>query len=720
MENLFIESSLTFEKLGSEVTLPEDPNTWPNEILQELFKQVPYIADFEPHVVMDRVDAERGYAFGHIEVINKTEMQRGVNPSDMASAGIRQARVPVIVKDRKLQPFDVVVTEESKILPLTEARLRQAVFRPQAFDVTSRTPGDTSMIGQLYPPYRQNYGFGGGGATMSVGMGKQGSAEKVAAPQFLLHLIYQGDASKAREGKAALVKQFGKDHVDIASHDEYIKSYGSKEKKASLLEAILPTINEEDYTRTVEKLSHYSADLLQNSHFVAKALDTLSKYTPEDRMKTASALFSRIKPTVVQVSKSDDGYTVKAASHLMWLPIDYVHDRGQLIRAFGEKIALAADMNGAVTMADGASQGEHADMPEADKPELIKDFGLYKVQDEKGRELVGYVIPNLIDVDGKSLPISLFTNGSQSALQGEIVGIHAGEGNALPEGHPRGHGCFYLVLPNGKAQATVPMTLQGSLEEEGSVVISGETFAGTPVEVSIQPNIQMLQAVDGRLLVPENMRWLPLDDAEEVVLTSDPEQAQKTAGMHLPPVTVTIRSAGMDSFSFSGLPLEKLAYEEKNFLNFNESTFLLAGFGLQPQYAMNKLAQAHVVQAPLDVQIGRGIKLARDMRWDSLNAAAGTLAKIPDFRVDLVKEAAVIPDPVAVDTILSLGFVNPENVTTFIGYLPVIDEAQSKMCELLIAARLGQRDINVGALEKAIRSTEEVIDGLKVMAFQRN
>ena len=198
-QNLFIDSALTFEKVASETALPEDPNVWPNEILQELYKQVPYIADFDPHVVMDRVDAERGYAFGHVEVVNKSEIQRGADPQAMAAAGIKQCRIPIIVKNRKMQPFDILVTEDSKMLPLTEARLRQAVFRPQAFDVTSQTPGDTCMIGQLYPPFRQNYGFGGGGATMGAGgMGKQGSikealgqmlASAVTAPGLLLQTL---------------------------------------------------------------------------------------------------------------------------------------------------------------------------------------------------------------------------------------------------------------------------------------------------------------------------------------------------------------------------------------------------------------------------------------------------------------------------------------------------------------------------------------------------
>ena len=64
--------------------------------------------------------------------------------------------------------------------------------------------------------------------------------------------------------------------------------------------------------------------------------------------------------------------------------------------------------------------------PEEDKPMPIDHFGMYKVQDEKGRHLVGYVFPNLIDVDGTSLPIALFTNGSHYAVQSDIAGVHRG------------------------------------------------------------------------------------------------------------------------------------------------------------------------------------------------------------------------------------------------------------------------------------------------------
>lgn len=668
--SLFIDSTLEFEKVSSEIALPEDPNAWPDEVLQELFKQVPYIADFEPHVSMDKVDAERGYAFGHIEVMNKTEIQRGASPEGMEAAGIRQAKIPIVIKDRKLLPFDVLITEDNQMLPLTEARLRQAIFRPQAFDITARTPGDMSMIGQLYPPYRQNYGFGGGGATMSVGMGKMGS----------------------------------------------------------LLSAILPTIHTADYDRLFADLNDPSlqAAFTKNAHATVDALKTLASFTPVSTEKTAAALFRTIQPSVLQVVHDDDGYHIKTANALCWLPHRDLWDRGQVVRAFGEKVALDADMNGSVTVAPNATAQE-GPQPEKDQYELIKDFGIYKVKTTDGKELIGYVFPNLLDTDGTPLPIFLFTNGSQAAVQGEIVGIKVGGGASLFEGHPRGKGAFYELLTNGRAQATVPMTIKATLqtaEENEGVFLHGETFDGRQVEVKVQPNITKIIGTGSMLLIPESMGWLPLDTAEEVTLMGNPEEADasiKAASGHLFK-HVQLRSGG-DCFTVSGFPVEKLAADQRSFLSIDDTLFLLGGLGVNLDYAIQKMAQATAISAPVDVVVRTVIEDPGSLVEQSLKTASAMLEKNPLFSLSrpfLLKEAAVIPDPMAVDTVLSLGFINPENVTTFVSYLPTLDEAQKKMCELLLASRLGLRDIPISALERAIRSAEEIIAGLKVMALQKN
>lgn len=737
-EPLFIEPDVYFEKVGAEVDLPEDPNTWPKEILDELYKQTPYISDFMPHVVMDKVDAERGYGLGHVEISNQSEAQRGTDPQMLAASGVRTVRVPIVIKNGKLSPFDILVNDASKIVPLTESRLRQALFRPQAFDATSQTPGDQSMIGQLYPPYRQNYGFGGGGiAVPAEGMGKAGSVLE----EFLIAELEKKDAG-FRKAKVA------SELVDTAK--EFVKHpKGSKKglgvaalqdvqahlaKQSSILATILPTIGPDDLQHFWLKIASdrgLQAQLRKNAAGTKDALDKLAKHQPMSAEKTAAILLSLVRPTVVQIVKRADGYLVKAASHLYWRPFHSFVHRGELIDRFGEKIAREVDTAGAVTLAEGAEQTA----PEAG-PDLqpVSRSGVYKVVAEGGKELVGFVVPNLLDIDGQALPLSLFTNGSHATIQSEIFGEPSGDGENLPAGEPGGFGAFYTSSPDGGVQATLPMNLTaGYTDVDQPKTLTGETYDGRPVEVSVQPNIQELTPMEeGKLLVPMTWRWVPLDGTEKVSLAGGEEAAQlpeegpgadgdaphgemPTGGG--PKVShVLVRSSG-DTFSFSGPAVEKLAYAECEMLDLDDAMFLLVGLGVEQGYGTRKLAHATTGARPELIKTGRDLVLAKDAEAEALAKAKAKFASLPNLRRDLLKEAAGLPDPTSVDTLLSLGFLNPENVTAFIASIPQIDQTQMRLCELLLAARLGLKNVPVMSLEKAIRAVEEVIQGLQVLAF---
>jgi hypothetical protein len=722
VQSLFFEPDVQFEKTAAEVMLPEDPNEWPNELMQELFKQVPFISDFEPHVIMDRVEGQRGYGFGHIEIQNKTEIQHGAEPDAAQAAGVKSARIPVVIKDLRLQPLDLLVTDDSKVLPLTEPRLRQAIFRPQAFDITGRGPGDMSMIGQLYPPYRQNYGFGGGGATMNVGMGKEGAAKEKDAigPEMakgLAGISKVTDPSRlarvSRLTQGAAARNVG---TPLGKKLQTVATYAAN-KLGSVLSTILPTIRETDYNRFFGKFAQdrgLQAQYIANHNATAAALATLASYEPVSPIKLARSALSNIKPSVVQLRKEAQGYRLKTASHACWLPEEKLIDRGEAVRVFGPKIVLAADQAGATTMSLGDGAHEEEPPPGGDA-ELISEYGIYQVQDEKGNHLIGFVFPNLIDTDGTELPIALFTNGSQMAVQGEIAGIPVGEGVSLFEGHPEGMGVFYC-----DGQATLPLTVKATMAspEEGGVILHAETFDGRQAQVIVQPNIAApTPGPDGEFLIPDTWSWLPLDTSEKTALISSPEDLHKEGEALRNLAAVTLRY-GDNCFSVSGFPVEKLASEEKNFLSVDDTMFLLAGLDTNLKYAQRKLGEAAAWSRPVSVLVGRDIKTAAAVMNESRKTAAAVLSQMPDLRKDLVKEAAVIPDPSAVDTVLSLGFLNPENLGTFISAIPEIDASQMKMCELLLAARLGLAEVPAPALEKAIRSTEEVLEGLKILAFQ--
>lgn len=690
-------------KLGGEVDLPDDPNTWPQQILQEVYKQVPYISDYQPHVEMKRVDAERGYGLGHVEITNQTEAPHTAPAAEMSSAGIRTVRIPFVIKDGKLSPFDLLMNDQSKIIPLTENRLRAALFRPQAFDVTSRTPGDQSMIGQLYPPYRQNYGFGGGGMAMNasggMAMGKLGSSLEA----YLHGADNSVEALEQRNREALVVKTSA--------------ALPAMKKTGSILESILPSIRVEDYESFITELNKSASYLVTNTAgqhpHTADALQSIVEATPVTH-KTAGWL-DQFTPTVMQVSKLPSGYSVKVASHAAWNPLQFTVDRGVVVRSFGERVAMDVDRHGSTTI----QEIEGTPVGEEHESSLVQTstFGLYKVTDNGGKEHVGFVIPALIDLNGDDVPIKLFTNGTVVGVQADMVGEPAGSGGNLPSGQVRGEGFFWGPKDDGGVSATIPFKFESSATVgDQPKSFTGQTFDGTPAQVSVQPNIIRPVAEGGTLLIPASWKWCPLDGAQSVTLLGDEEQVPELPGEKQG--SVTIRSDGT-SFSFYGEPVEKLGYDQTRFLDIKDSMFLLAGLGVHQVTGTEKLAEALTGGVASHVVIGREITTEAEMQKSAAawyQQASELVSKI--HQPHLIKEAANIPDPTAVDTVLSLGFVNPDNLMNYVSYLPELDGAQSKMCELLFGVRVGIGNVQQSSLERAIRSLEEVIEGLKIIAFQ--
>lgn len=806
MQPLFLEPAVEFAKTAAQTQLPEDPNAWPHEILQELYKQAPYVADFSPHVVMEKVDGEKGFGLGHVEVGNQTEIQSGSTQTQMSAAGVRSVRVPVVIKDGMLAPFDLLVSADSKVLPLTETRLRAAIFRPQAFDVTSRTPGDMSMIGQLYPPYRQSYGFGGSGVAMNVGMGKEGSAlehylEKTAETA---HCGECGEGTKAGctcdcskcEGAKTKTASFESDTeffrseaylhgAEGAKHQRFGKKMACAEytpgmlqdfieknaaakglptvaktvakntssakhlavkagvratnllkkmkKTGSVLEAILPTINESDLLHFKREVSDSGMQplLFKNASAVLPAV-TLLMMRPE-RAKFAAHFGSLVQPTVTQLRRIEDGYRLKTASSHFWQPVDEVIDRGEAVRRLGEKIVLAADLSGAATMSDqeGATEGMEGETSDAGEAMShaapITTPGTYHVQTPDGQDATGYVVPNLYDIDGSLVPLALFLNGTQASVQSDIVGAPAeGEQPDLPAGGgtPHGKGVFATEGPEG-IEATVPLTISASMagiEEGEPTSYRAESFSGEDVTVSLQPHLQTVMGTpDGKMLIPEHWQWIPLGEADEIALESQEDGLGKAASLRRQYASVDLVSGGGGTFSLRGPLTEKLAHDEREMLGIDDTMFLLAAYGVNQDYGVRKMAQALQGLAPVRVRVGRDIKLASDQMAEATAEAQQKLADMPHLRQWCVKEALSLGDPQSVDTVLSLGFLNPENLTTFIGYLPVLEDAQAKLCDILLASRLGSLiDTPEGAIERAVRSTEAVLEGLKALAFQNN
>lgn len=79
---------------------------------------------------------------------------------------------------------------------------------------------------------------------------------------------------------------------------------------------------------------------------------------------------------------------------------------------------------------------------------------------------------------------------------------------------------------------------------------------------------------------------------------------------------------------------------------------------------------------------------------------------------NLVKEASEIDDPEAVETVLSLNFINKDNIKGYVEMLPTMEKISGKVASLLIASRLGLKSLNEDALKAVLENIGEVINGL--------
>ena len=88
--------------------------------------------------------------------------------------------------------------------------------------------------------------------------------------------------------------------------------------------------------------------------------------------------------------------------------------------------------------------------------------------------------------------------------------------------------------------------------------------------------------------------------------------------------------------------------------------------------------------------------------------------------VDFVKLAAALRNQNdTVDTVLSLGFVSPENIQAYLDNTGLLEDCIGKLAEMLIGVRIGLPDVKEGAVLSAMRNMDKVLSGLKELSLRQ-
>jgi hypothetical protein len=661
---LFINTTLEFEKLSaSEARLSDSADTWPQELYQELNKQHPYMGQYDITPEMTEVDGDRGYGYGYFTVTNKTA-RRALGPggeSMQAIEGVRSIRIPVIIKETSCKPMDVFLSQDGKAQPLTETRVRAELYRPQLFDTPKDQPAGVSIADELYPPSSGSRVLGGG---QIVDMPKMSSAK----PEFLL-------------------------------------------------EAIAPTILRGDLERVKDTIQKEAALLpaLIGNQAAFPFIDFLSEIEPTTAEDIAKVASRSITPDVIQLVRDGERYILKMANSQMFAPEETEADRFTMANSVGEDLVTKADQAGSAVVSTNPVVRETV---EDEEVRIVDRFGYYRVKTLEGKEMVGWVFPTVLDYDGTSLPMMVFTNGAVSSIQPEVAGSFAGQHTNIIRGRPEGHGFFYRVTSNGSVVAFIPSMCRNRFKDQKGTGFMVEALGGDVLTLRPTPGFTGIQQLgESEFAIPGDVRWAPMGEGA-VKLMDKAEDFAKTAAIRDRKSTVRIISDGVTWSFDGGAGLKKLSSDQKSSLDGADAHFLACSLGMEPNYAVAQLVKA-AKKGPVLVRGCRTIHTSVEKLAEFRSSAAQIIKSMP-VKYIMVKEAAILPDASSVDKVLSIGFINPENIQTFVEYIPEFEDTVCRLAELLVSTRLGMPDIPESAVKNSMERLDEVLEGLKKLMFRRD
>jgi hypothetical protein len=502
-------------------------------------------------------------------------------------------------------------------------------------------------------------------------------------------------------------------------------------KGAHILPELVGTILEADKADIKQAVAsdEFLSRMVRTSRSFGEKVAGIIHSDTTDVAKTASAILSEMETAdVVQFRKEANigaisVYCGTADPYKFTIKtIPY----GDFQKIASEDMVERVDGEGHVTIT--AEAAKRVDLS-GEKLELASDFGEWRVQTTDGRDLLGWVIPNLIDFDMNTHGLCLFTNGSENALQEGIAGSRVGKGANLPQHQPnaKDQGIFYCVR-NGSVIATIPVAISGSTDQ-GYVGedVHGRPFVARTQKGEFQQGLRgIAMEAEGRYLLPEDFKFMRIG-AAGVTLVATPERMNPASEK------LAFISPRMEIDYFTG-DLWKLAYhnvsDDENvptdIVPQNLSGVELWGslIGVPVEDLRKTAALAKANQHERHYVYGDR-KLSSEGSPAHLEKVATLLKLAMESRRGLLREAAAIgmgfeklgqkeSAEDSVDAMLSVGLVTPENIDVLREYIPALEDAASKLAAALLSVRVGGiNEIPEGALERALMYMEQSISGIR-------
>jgi len=675
--------------------LSDNVQEWPQEIAALVSEHLPRDIGLDVSVQFQKLDKEKGYGIA-------TAIVKHPNAP-------KQVGVPIIVKSWHLAPIDIFF-QEGKIKPLTDDNLARAFFQESvgAGLATPKPPPqmqDDQGFENRFPPIGGKYASANLPALILPTRKEEHIAEllKIGKADPNILAAYQKRGTFETLQKWAAPKESSQDELDkdMAMKVMTVKKDGPDKYRIfatndNVFEPILVRADRQGLRHLLE---------LKKSKFCDTVGDSMSNVDKngEITLTPPESPYGKPVPNSVKGAVKSDGagdYGAQLGAHRNPFMFDPLSDDRTVVQA--------------------------------------TEFGRYGVRDKSGVLAKGFVLPNVVNFNGSKASMKIFVGANLAAMQDRIAGIPLDDEPkiVLPVDRPETGKTGVMVYTDGKkAVATVPFTVTSVTIYKGERSIGVVDYKGNRFNLIPSPRVSGIMEIKeskvlGPLLGPGKnylisaemtfVRFPKITSVSESADVFKKMAAEFALDVH--PLKVSManghyvfRGRQLGKYASVSTPASTIKGVTKVSFDFNslarhEASFLLGAWGM----GQNKIAGV------LDSAKNHIVLEVHHLRYPATPGATKTAspsrvrlaASIRPPMADLIKSAAMLEDSDSVDTVLSLGFVNPENIDRFASVAPVLEDLSGVLAKLLLGSRLGLEDIPEESVRGAIMHLNKVLDGL--------
>ena len=646
----------TFEKTASKFTLGDNPSTYPSELLAHLYKQHSYLGKYQVNLSVEGQDPSLGYMYGVFKVTHAPDVPTPDGTQRMGEV----VRNPEQQGQEDKNALRIPIIVESK--------------KAYSFDVF------ISPDGRFLPLNEQRVSaalFDMSPYVVAPGLPPTPGGGQNFSPQDPAAMTGGGATGVNSTVKQASVLDTLSDKIESQAVVSFLEKLAGDQ---SLKDAI---VLNEAFHAAVEKLA-------------GRAEETPSVQETQD--------IDDFEATVV--SKIDGGYKLKMAA------VDGVSQEVLLSNVEGQEIPLEIRqniINNGYTLIVPAENKELVQVEKTANLKLVEESGIYSVMTKSGKAQRAAVINEVTALDGHMMDLCLVVGESGASFQEKVAGVRCGDldlsslkGQALA-----GEGIFVLKTAG---VVTEPVTILNKVEIDNNISYLYDHPLRGRGSLKIASVKKPVPISGNDYLFPEDAIFVPLSFGGRYGY--DMTTMDKVASSQDRMMEVCLQSDGSE-FHFSGRPVNVM--DKTAALDVTDALLVLGVLGDTPEGAMKKIASAIKNTAISFVAKNR---LMEEKEKLAVSKEVANLADV--IHIDLVKEAASLTNPQTVDSVLSLNFVTPENIQGYVDAIPALEEASSKLAELLVGVRLGLSDVPENAVSSALKGIERATQGLKKLQIRAN